>query len=335
MDQRGVDTSNSPLYPDLVFSVPVPPYDAGQERTVGVGVMQYSGSDWERGRAAEINATYVTGMKCFASWLVDNGHRVILLTGDEDDRPVADAILTHLKETRPDLDQTDALASQVSSFAELTDVMQQVSAVVVTRFHNVICALRLGKPTIALGYGSKSAAVMADAGLTEFNLSANPLDTEQLIARFEALRARAAELRPCIQASSAVKARLLDDQFARLSKEVFTALPVSAGTAVTCGCPADDRYAAAAARTSAAPRPVPGARAVRLVQLRGALAEEHRVDALHPGGMLAPRLVAGLQRPASRDGRIQPSGSLPRPATGAGAGRRCGDQGDVAALRRR
>ena len=223
MEQRGVDTSNSPLYPDLVFSVPVPPYDPGQERTVGVGVMQYSGSDWERSRAAEINATYVAGMKRFAGWLVDNGYRVILLTGDEDDRPVADAILTDLRETRPDLDDTAAMASPVSSFAELTDVMQQVSAVVVTRFHNVICALRLGKPTIALGYGSKSAAVMADAGLSDFSLSANPLDAEQLIARFEALRARAAELRPSIQASSTVKAHLLDGQFARLSKEVFTA----------------------------------------------------------------------------------------------------------------
>jgi polysaccharide pyruvyl transferase WcaK-like protein len=143
--------------------------------------------------------------------------------------------LAYLKETRPDLNDTAVVVRPVTSFAELTAVMQQVSAVVVTRFHNVICALRLGKPTIALGYGSKSAAVMADAGLSEFNLSANPLDAEQLIHRFEELRGRAAELRPTIQASSAVKARLLGDQFARLSKEVFPA------------------YAALSARTDAAP----------------------------------------------------------------------------------
>lgn len=235
MERRGVDTSRSPLYPDLVFSLPLSPYDPGQERTIGVGVMQYSGSDGERSHAAEINATYVAGMRRFAGWLLDNGHRVVLFTGDDDDRPVADGILAYLKETRPDLNDTAVVVRPVTSFAELTAVMQQVSAVVVTRFHNVICALRLGKPTIALGYGSKSAAVMADAGLSEFNLSANPLDAEQLIHRFEELRGRAAELRPTIQASSAVKARLLGDQFARLSKEVFPA------------------YAALSARTDAAP----------------------------------------------------------------------------------
>jgi polysaccharide pyruvyl transferase WcaK-like protein len=223
MRERGVDTSRSPLYPDLVFSLPVPPRDPGEERTVGVGVMQYSGSDDERSRAAEINATYLAGMKRFAGWLVDNGCRVVLFTGDADDRPVADSILAALRETRPDLADAMAMVSPVSTFAELTDAMQQVSAVVVTRFHNVICALRLGKPTIALGYGSKSAAVMADAGLSHFNLSANPLDADQLIARFEELRARAADLKPTILASSAVKARLLDEQFARLSKEVFPA----------------------------------------------------------------------------------------------------------------
>jgi polysaccharide pyruvyl transferase WcaK-like protein len=222
MRERGVDTSRSPLYPDLVFSLPVPPHDPGQELTVGVGVMQYSGSDDERSRAAEINATYLAGMKRFTRWLVDNGYRVVLFTGDADDRPVADAILASLRETRPELADAAAV-SPVSTFAELTDAMQPVSAVVVTRFHNVICALRLGKPTIALGYGSKSAAVMADAGLSDFNLSANPLDADQLIARFEELRARAADLRPAILESSAVKARLLDDQFARLSKEVFPA----------------------------------------------------------------------------------------------------------------
>lgn len=341
MEQRGVDTSNSPLYPDLVFSVPVPPYDAGEERTVGVGVMQYSGSDWERSRAVEINATYVTGMKCFASWLVDNGHRVILLTGDDDDRPVADAILTHLRETRPDLDDTAAVASPVTSFAELTDVMQQVSAVVVTRFHNVICALRLGKPTIALGYGSKSAAVMADAGLSDFNLSANPLDAEQLIERFESLRAWAPELRPSIQASSAVKARLLDDQFARLSKEVFTALPESAGTAVTCSCLTDERYAAEAARTSAspwgwrgAPRDGggvichdPGERGL-VVRERTVRGQDGTEETWTLWGWPAPEgEAAGHPGGKTPRGRVAPRRSARTAPRG-----RCGDQSDVAAL---
>ena len=41
-----------------------------------------------------------------------------------------------------------------------------------------------------------------------------------------------------------------------------------------------------------------------LTQGRGALVEEHRMDALHPGGVLGPQIVAGLQQcPALQDDR--------------------------------
>jgi hypothetical protein len=39
-----------------------------------------------------------------------------------------------------------------------------------------------------------------------------------------------------------------------------------------------------------------------LAQDRGALVEEHRVDALHPGGVLGPKIVTAVQqRPAFQD----------------------------------
>ena len=224
MAKRRVDSSRDPVYPDLAFGVPVPPYDPGDERTIGVGVMQYSGSDDDRQRATEINATYVACLKQFAGWLVDSGHRVRLFVGDADDQPVADEILAYLWETRPGLDEAAAAADPVSSFAELTDAMQPTAAVVATRFHNVVCAVRLAKPTLSLSYGTKSAAIMADAGLAEFSLPTDPLEVGQLVERFKDLRTQSAELGPRMQESTAAKARLVDEQYARLAKELFPAV---------------------------------------------------------------------------------------------------------------
>ena len=50
MRQRGLDTSQDPVYPDLVFGVPAPPYTPGDPETVGVGIMAYYGNNDDRKR---------------------------------------------------------------------------------------------------------------------------------------------------------------------------------------------------------------------------------------------------------------------------------------------
>ena len=49
--------------------------------------------------------------------------------------------------------------------------MAPVGAVVATRYHNVICALKLAKPVVSVGYAAKNVAIMADMGLSS---SASP-----------------------------------------------------------------------------------------------------------------------------------------------------------------
>ena len=56
MRQRGLDASKDPVFPDLVFALPTPPHDAGDSRTVGVGVMAYYGGNDDRREADEIHA---------------------------------------------------------------------------------------------------------------------------------------------------------------------------------------------------------------------------------------------------------------------------------------
>lgn len=79
MRRQGLDTSGDDVYPDLAFGLA----GAGDERTVGIGLMDYSGSNEDdRGRAGEIHSAYIEKMKSFTRWLVDNGRRVRLFVGD-------------------------------------------------------------------------------------------------------------------------------------------------------------------------------------------------------------------------------------------------------------
>jgi polysaccharide pyruvyl transferase WcaK-like protein len=124
---------------------------------------------------------------------------------------------------RPNLDPASVIGEPVSSFAELTKSMATVGTVVATRFHNVICALRLAKPTISLGYAPKFIELMADMGLSEFCQSASSLDTGRLIEQFTELEKRQAQLRKRIMERNLAYTQLLDDQFAELTAVLFPA----------------------------------------------------------------------------------------------------------------
>jgi hypothetical protein len=120
MRQRGLDAGKDPVFPDLVFALPTPPHDAGDPRTVGVGVMAYYGGNDDRWNADEIHARYLENMKRFVRWLADSGHRIRLFTGDNrfDDRVVQE-ILADLRSYRPDLESAWAVGDPVTSLGGL------------------------------------------------------------------------------------------------------------------------------------------------------------------------------------------------------------------------
>jgi polysaccharide pyruvyl transferase WcaK-like protein len=225
MRQQGVDTTHDHVYLDLAFSIPPLPCDPGDPQTVGVGVMDYHGANNDRGEADELYASYLEKMRSFVLWLVDSGRKVRLLVGDTNnsDEGVVQEILAGLRAQRPDLDPASVIAEPVSSFAELMRAMAPVSTVVATRFHNVICALSLSKPTISLGYAPKFIELMANMGLSDFCQSASSLDLGRLVGQFTELEKRHAQLQQMIMERNEANARLLDDQFAELSAALFSA----------------------------------------------------------------------------------------------------------------
>jgi polysaccharide pyruvyl transferase WcaK-like protein len=89
--------------------------------------------------------------------------------------------------------------------------------VVATRYHNVMCALKLCKPTIALGYSQKFISLMADMDLAEFSQFADSVDVDRLIEQFTELESRRSQLQQKMMARNAANVKSLDDQFSLLS----------------------------------------------------------------------------------------------------------------------
>ena len=223
MTQQGLDTSGDHIYPDLAFGLTAPTAEPGEEQTVGIGLMDYHGNNDDRERADEIHAAYVEKMKSFTRWLVDNGRRVRLFIGDTNnsDETVVREIVADLQAHRPDLGPAWIVAESVSTFADLMRTMAPAGTVVATRYHNVICALMLSKPTISIGYGEKNAVLMAGTGLAEYCQSADSLEVGRLIKQFADLESHAARLRHAITQCNAAKAPLIEQQRRELSAVLF------------------------------------------------------------------------------------------------------------------
>jgi len=220
MREMGVDTSADGVYPDLAFALEVPdgkpPGDA-VAGAVGVGVMAYYGGNDDRHRADELHERYLVALKGFVRYLVDSGRPVRLFTGDVADDPVVDEILASV--------EGDITAEPLTSLQDLMRQMSEVDTVVATRYHNVLCGLLAGKPTLSIGYAAKNDVLMEAMGLGEFCQQAATIDAARLVEQFTELERRRDEVvRVLAERNHAARDRL-DTQFAALSKAI---------SAVTC-----------------------------------------------------------------------------------------------------
>ncbi|MFC4464043.1 polysaccharide pyruvyl transferase family protein [Streptomyces xiangluensis] len=214
----GVDTARDEVYPDLAFALPTPSANApsGPPGPVCVGVMDFHGGNDDRARAEQIHRRYLDGTTRFVRALVEDGRPVRLLTGDECDAPVVAAILDAV-------DSPLVTAAEVASLADLMKEMAAADTVVATRYHNLICALKVGTPTLALSYAAKSDALMDRMGLAAYCHPAREVDADRLLEQFRALEKRSAELRRTLAERNLVAARQLEDQFTALTAALFPA----------------------------------------------------------------------------------------------------------------
>lgn len=226
MENAGLNVAKDAVYPDVVFKLAPPavsarPVSETGALTVGVGVMKYKG--WygfaEGGQA--IFDTYLDKLARFVFHLLKSGHRIKLLTGETTDMEAVDALLARLRASalghlpeRVSKGLSDSLHSLMEQISE-TDI------VVATRFHNVVCALKMEKPVISLGYSEKNDALLAEMGLGEYCQHVDEFDVDVLIAHFERAVGASQEIKSLVRARNLAFGQLLDVQNERLLSEVL------------------------------------------------------------------------------------------------------------------
>jgi polysaccharide pyruvyl transferase WcaK-like protein len=222
MRQGGVG-GDAQVFPDLVFSLPVPPYDPGDPLLVGVGVMDYNGGNNDRARAVELHSAYLQKMTSFVRWLLENGYRVQFFGGDDMwDYAIADEITERVRADRPGIAVESLVAARpFDSYADFLSELNRAGTVVATRYHNVLGAVKLCKPTIAIGYAHKFVPLMESVGLADFTQSASALDADLLIKQFKEIQARHAEIMPVMMSRNAANAENLARQFAIIDSKLF------------------------------------------------------------------------------------------------------------------
>jgi polysaccharide pyruvyl transferase WcaK-like protein len=183
----GINVSKDPVYPDLAFRLPDPaPMEPTTDAalTIGLGVMTYRG--WRAGGDEAIYALYLKKLTTFAIWLLNKGHRIRLLIGEPSDERAIDDIRSAIAREVSAADDS-VVTTTPHSLHDLMAQIASVDIVVATRFHNVLCALKVGKPTISLGYAEKNDVMMAAMGLSEFCQHVERFDVDVLIQQFNKL----------------------------------------------------------------------------------------------------------------------------------------------------
>jgi polysaccharide pyruvyl transferase WcaK-like protein len=207
----GVPVRGDDVYPDLAFALPSPERRPGHG-AVGVGVMSYYGGNDDRERADELHLRYRTAITGFVRHLVDSGRPVRLLSGDVADEPMVEHILAEVP--------GDVVAEPLTTLDDLMRQMSQVDTMVGTRYHNVLCGLKVGLPTLSIGYAAKQDVLMAAMGLGDFCLKAGSIELGGLLERFAELERRHAELTATLAERNRVSRERLEDQFAALAKVI-------------------------------------------------------------------------------------------------------------------
>ena len=213
------------VYPDLAFSLPAAllPHDharQGPRLVVGLGLMTYSGMyGVERTTSADY-AAYLDSLVEFVRWLLARGYSVRLLIGDVADMPATREFTALLKERSVTYEEGRVIDEPVASVQDLLKQLAATDFVVATRFHNVLLALLLNKPSIAISFHHKCSSLMSQMGLSEYCQDINRLNADKLIEQFGDLEKNADRLRPLIKEKAEEFRSALDEQYNRIFKDL-------------------------------------------------------------------------------------------------------------------
>lgn len=223
----GFQTDGDRIYPDLVFSLPesvLPQSEnkGGRRRVAGLGVMVYAGKYSVAEPSDAIYQQYLENLAVFAEWLLARNYDIRLLTGDVTDQPVTEELKSLLRKRLPGFDESRIIDGPVASVEQILSEVVETDIVVATRFHNVLLALLLNKPVIAISFHHKCASLMSQMGLSEYTHDINSMNADRLIEQFLDVEKKNDQLKLLIRERVEQSRKALDEQYNLIFKEKTT-----------------------------------------------------------------------------------------------------------------
>lgn len=217
----GFRAKRDPVYPDLVFGLPqaLLPADEtaahGRRRVVGLGLMAFAGRYSAAEPRRETYREYIECLADFAAWLLRQEYDIRLLLGDGDTM-VIDEFRSVLRRRLAGYDEERVIAQPMGSVADVLAELAATDVVVATRFHNVLLALLLNKPVIAISFHHKCSSLMRQMRLSEYCHEIEHMDADRLIEQFRKLEQSREAVKRTIGHGVDEARAAVDEQYDRL-----------------------------------------------------------------------------------------------------------------------
>lgn len=212
---------HSPIFPDLGFSLPWDETErrrrnAASEETkgiVGISTVAHKDPRYQPNGDVSQYQAYLGKLVAFSSWLLDHGFRLRLLRSQVDaDERVAVDLTRRLAMQGLDLEGR-VMMPPTRTYQDLLDQMAQCEMVVGGRFHCHVLPFLLGKPVLGMAYHAKTFDLMAYMGQSAHCLDIDAMSVQEMIDRFQELRAQRAEAVETIERRVDVCREVLDFQY--------------------------------------------------------------------------------------------------------------------------
>ena len=206
------------VYPDLAFSLPEEwlsggqPRPEGTRRVVGLGLMVYAGKYSAVDPRPETYLAYLESLAVFAKWLLEHDYDIRLLLGDGD-RSVIEEFRSVLKAELGSYDEERIIEQPIVSVQDVLAELAATDIVVATRFHNVLLAMLLNKPVIAITFHHKCSSLMREMKLSEYCHEIDRMDADRLIMQFRKLEQNREAVKRTIEQGVGEARAAADEQY--------------------------------------------------------------------------------------------------------------------------
>jgi polysaccharide pyruvyl transferase WcaK-like protein len=231
VDGMGIAPQRGAVYPDLAFSLPagrLPDANTHDNRktVIGIGLITYDTSRTApREKVETIYRDYITKVATFVHWLTEHNYTVRLLIGDVVyDKRVRQDLRALLEGGGSNYEAEQIIDEPARSVDELLSQLAGTDIVVASRFHNVLLALMLGKPVLAISFHEKVDSLMRAMEMTEFRQDIENVDVIKLVDQLHELEENVESIGCRLKRKSELYRRNLEEQYEYIFKTLLEPL---------------------------------------------------------------------------------------------------------------